>query len=39
MYNNQYLKSQLSNEEVLVVNSEIDRQKNQPQLHSYYAYF
>lgn len=39
MYNNQYLKSQLSNEEVLVVNSEIDHQKNQPQLHSYYAYF
>ncbi|MCH5464729.1 TM2 domain-containing protein [Levilactobacillus tujiorum] len=27
MYNNQYLKSQLTNEEVLVVNSEIERQK------------
>lgn len=27
MYNNQYLKSQLTNEEVLVVNYEIERQK------------
>jgi len=27
MYNNQYLRSQLTNEELLVVNSEIDRRK------------
>jgi len=27
MYNNQYLRSQLTNEELLVVNSEIDRKK------------
>lgn len=30
MYNNQYLRSQLTNEERLVVNSEIERQKKSP---------